>query len=408
MDVPSRYGILIPNQKDPTKTARYSFNGYDKKQLFKQLVSSWEKNESEMSFNILIENFISLYFKDLLIHYINYIGDNALIHNIKYCYRLNKILKKYKDIQKSMPKRGIKMFLVNSSEMRNLFAELNSDIFTFKKTTHFTKKNLSNNCFSEENIARNSKLTHIDALYDKEDKEIPPNLSRGIQEILHRIDNYFNEDFIDNTYHWLCWLLKAEKRDRKLNPKKVKELVFIEPEEGKKNKFTNDWFIYFTKKIVSKSKSCKSTSTKVLVKSIIDIIKFEYNSSHKKDRLSYLTMAIYLIHKDKDISLTLPVNNMNIYSVLNINKFFETIIPVEERKNYQKQYEEIRDELFSQRILEKDEKERTKNYKKAKLNDKMDYLNMIFYKDAPKEPMPKGKELDCKEPVFSRKITDYF
>lgn len=405
MDVPSKYGVLITNQKDPNKTARYSFNGYDKRQLFKMLISSWDKDESEMSFNLLIEILISFYLKDLIITYINYFGENVILQNIKYSFKLAKILKKYKDITKSLPKRGTKMFIINSTEVRNLFAELNSDIFSLKKTSYFVK-NISNNCFSEEIIAKNTKLTHIDVLYDKEDKEIPTNLSRGIQEILYRIDNYFSDNFIDNTFFWLNWLLKAEKRDKKLNPKKIKEMVFNEnSDDKKKNKFANDWFIYFTKKILTKSKSCQSKTTKVLVKSLMDIAKFEYNSSRKKDRLPYLVVAIYIIHKDKDVSLLNPIHNINIFSVLNINKFFENIIPSEDRRTYQKQYEEVREELLNQRILEREEIQRTKNYKKAKLNNKMDYLNIVIYKDEPKAEVTENPLNESSK--ISRKITDY-
>ena len=42
MDVPSRYGIIISNQKVEGRNPRHSFNGYEKRQLFKQLISSWD------------------------------------------------------------------------------------------------------------------------------------------------------------------------------------------------------------------------------------------------------------------------------------------------------------------------------------------------------------------------------
>ena len=228
-------------------------------------------------------------------------------------------------------------------------------------------------------------------------------LSRGMQEILHRIDNYYNDNFVDETFYWISWSLKAEKRDKKINPSRFKELKFMDEDtEIKKKKCDNDWFMYLLKKIVVKSKSCKNTTTRILVKGLADIAKFEYNPGVRKDRIPYLAIAIYLLHKDKPTSLSIPITNINIFSNLNINKFFEYLIPTANQKEYQKQYEEIKEELCNQKFLIKEYMAKNKNYKKAKLNDKLEYLNILVYKND-----PKGDDTTMEYQSDSRKITDY-
>ena len=399
MDIPIKYGIinLINNNKESNSTI-VSYNGYEKKKLFEKIKFAWDSNELELSFSLLAEIHVSFYLNDLINLFINYFSEQLINSNIFYSFFLLKNLQKINSLKKYYPKNKHKFILVNSSEMRNILSEINYYFTIFKKKDIVI--HLGKNCLSPEKYIKKSNIKIENELYDKNGFKITKKLSKGLSEIYNFIDNHNENVKLNDILFWIYWTNEAEKYDKKNLIDFYSKIKFYSG-----NKSLNDYTTFIWNRIISKLNNCNSNK-KSLIKILYKLYYFKYNKSQKNKRLNLIGFAISILNKNININFNKEIDELYIYCMLKINIFYSSIIAGNLVDKNREEYIKYLNE-FDKKHLKRN-KITNQNYKIAKINNKMDYLNILIYKNKEDNKKLENINSENNNKLIDSNIKKYF
>ena len=372
MDVFPLYGTTLLK-----KEKKMTFSNYNKNYLIKELQESLNKKDKEKIFSIVAELHLSNNINEIIEFCITNLK-KIILSNLGYIYFFDKNINKIKIITKSFDKKNKKESIINSIEIRNNLAEIFTKLSQYNDENKLDKKILDKKYTSQESIIKNSNTKNIDCIIDSNNLKLYNLTTRGIREIEHFLNDKKNKYSFNKIRYWVCWTIECEKKDKKYAPLLFKNFVFSE-----NIKYKNDFTLYLWRKLIKKAYKYSKNNAFLIIKSLYNIYHYKYSITKKKKREILLSMAIYVYNNDININIHKEIDSLLLFTSLKINSFYKSII----------NEKDFSDNLYSEKVLSKqntkknikEAKENDNRYKKAKINDKMEYLNELVYKNNKNE-----------------------
>ena len=282
--------------------------------------------------------------------------------------------------------------------MRNILSEINYYFTIFKKKDIVI--HLGKNCLSPEKYIKKSNIKIENELYDKNGFKITKKLSKGLSEIYNFIDNHNENVKLNDILFWIYWTNEAEKYDKKNLIDFYSKIKFYSG-----NKSLNDYTTFIWNRIISKLNNCNSNK-KSLIKILYKLYYFKYNKSQKNKRLNLIGFAISILNKNININFNKEIDELYIYCMLKINIFYSSIIAGNLVDKNREEYIKYLNE-FDKKHLKRN-KITNQNYKIAKINNKMDYLNILIYKNKEDNKKLENINSENNNKLIDSNIKKYF
>jgi len=311
MDVTIPYGVI------PKRCKKVSLNEFHKNQLFALLEKSLDEKDIETSFSLIAELHSSDYFRDIHNFIINYYS-GLVLNKISYPYFIKNFLDKIKEIEKGLKPKYRDLALVNSNEIRNIYAEVFSSFLEMKKIEFpkFYKKN-----FLTEKMIKYVNLKDYEGIYDKNNVEVSEKIKIAIREIFYYMDlekDFLNKKNIENILYWINFYHNYYLKERKIN--KGFQYHFLSTHNLMKpyEKFsgTIEFFIW--------NKICHRTKNLKLTKSYLSLFFYQYHKTLLLKRASLLAMAVLICNLNL-IKLEKTLSKQNLFSIMNMNLFYQNL-----------------------------------------------------------------------------------
>lgn len=330
MDVTIPYGVI------PKKCKKVSLNEFHKNHLFALLEKSLDEKDIETSFSLIAELHSSDYFKDIHNFIINYYS-RLCLSKITYPYFINLFLEKIKVIMKEIKPKYRDLALVNSNELRNIYAEVFSTYLEMKKVEFpkFSKKD-----FVTEKMIKYTNLNEYQGIYDKNNVEVSDKIKIAVREIFYYLDlegNVLNKKNVENILYWINFYKNYYLRERKIN--KGFNYHFLSTHKNLKpyEKFsgTIEFFIW--------NKICHKTKNRKLTKSYLNLFFYQYNKQLLLKRAHLLAVSVLLCNLNQ-LKLDKTLSENNLISIMKINQFY---LNISKDENNDEKYLEIFNEYHN-------------------------------------------------------------
>lgn len=312
MDVTIPYGVI------PKKCKKVSLNEFHKNHLLALLEKSLDEKEIETSFSLIAELHASDYFRDIHNFIINYYSSGLFMNKITYPFFLKMFLEKIKMIEMSLKPKFRDLALVNSNEIRNIYAEVFSTFLEMKKIDlpKFTPKK-----FLTEKMIKYVKLTKYDGIYDKNNVEVSDKIKIAIREIFYYMDleqDFINKKNVENILYWISFYYNYYSKEKRINKgfqyKFSSTHHYLKPYD--KYSGTIEFFIW--------NKICHKTQNLKLTKSYLYLFFYQYHKTLLLKRAPLLALGILICNLNL-VKLEKSLTEKNLFSIMNMNLFYQNL-----------------------------------------------------------------------------------